>query len=286
MDHNYSPHHIRFLQVLLDKYIVTKQEGNSIIEMICQTYNVPFDPTKISTFIKVINSQIANYNMKIREGKREDDGSPMYILVSLVCSDLNKLIIGGNFTLPQVKFFERLVDLVVCNNNPDEMGLVSSVDALNLVDGIDNKMTKSAASDFLNSLTKMEFIHINQDGMISLTLRTILELEQYLVDQYNDVVAVCKMCSVIVISGKMCNSCSTRFHSYCAVKFLKTFEAKNAIPKCLSCGIAWPERLINGVRQLYSSCYHHHVSPELSNQSGFSGQGDARLSQSSRKRKH
>ena len=283
MDGRYSDMHVRFLQVMIDRTVVTKKECYDIIENICKSQQVNFTRSQIRAFLTTVNSQISPFNLRLKKGKSEKDGSPSYVLVTVVSNDLNKLLVGGDFTRVDLEYFESFIELICTGTDQDALGFVNSIEALNLADQVTLKITKAAAKDLLDKLVEEKYLE-EENGLFSLSVRTILELEQYIVDHYSDVVSICKQCSVLVLCGIGCHSCHNRFHNYCGVKYLKTYEEKNMELKCLSCHTPWSARLVSTVKRLYGTVYDEKDRFEADSQS----QGDGVISSSkssARKRK-
>lgn len=75
-------------------------------------------------------------------------------------------------------------------------------------------------------------------GKISLATRSLLELDQYILEIYQDDVEKCNICKKLCLKGQTCPSCGTKLHFHCASKL---FE-KEENPKCpkQGCKKAWP----------------------------------------------
>lgn len=274
----YSLEHTRFLQVMIDKAEVTRQEANELVDAIYRQKGLQrFDAAKMPLFVKVINDKIGQFSLAIRSGRRERDGAAMLVLISIVSSDLNKLVVGGKFTRQELDYFKALIELIMTSNDPDEPGVASSVEALNIADSL--KISKGTAKTYLESLEEMKFIEI-KEGLIRFTLRSVIELEHYLSDQFGDVQTCCKLCSDMVVCGVACHHCQARFHIYCAAKYLASSESRGIAVKCLGCKRSWSERLIINLRDLMPACNH----AEQANQAAMPAPSTQQTPR--RKRKH
>uniref|UniRef100_H2Z292 Non-structural maintenance of chromosomes element 1 homolog n=1 Tax=Ciona savignyi TaxID=51511 RepID=H2Z292_CIOSA len=111
-------------------------------------------------------------------------------------------------------------------------------------------MSKTEAKRLLTRFLDEQWFYDNE-GMISLSPRSFLELEQYLSQCYDSFITVCSMCSNTVFQGQVCLNCSARVHYHCAKTYFKT---KKTNLKCLTCHQEFPNtNESNGTVQLSPS---------------------------------
>uniref|UniRef100_A0A0B6ZQ70 Non-structural maintenance of chromosomes element 1 homolog n=2 Tax=Arion vulgaris TaxID=1028688 RepID=A0A0B6ZQ70_9EUPU len=60
------------------------------------------------------------------------------------------------------------------------------------------------------------FKKLESDGKISLSVRSIVELDQYLKDMYQEVIKMCYICTKICLLGEICPKCGIKIHKKCA----------------------------------------------------------------------
>ena len=227
--------------------MVTEKECTEMIDACCKAADYDYSRTTITEFLFTINTEIHPFHLKIRKGRREDNGESVYTLVSLVENELNRLVANGDFSRQELDYLKKLIDLIVQSDNTYS-GSISSIAALNLADEIKPTMSKGDTKKFLARLVEEKWLYESQ-GFYMLTPRTMLELEQYLMREHEDMIPECPLCNATVLHGKTCVSCSKRIHLYCAAQFIRT--QKND-PKCIGCGTAWPDDFVSNL-QLISS---------------------------------
>nr|CAB3264449.1 non-structural maintenance of chromosomes element 1 homolog [Phallusia mammillata] len=229
----YRKCHIYFLQAIMNRGSFSETDCEKACAECCRLSDVDFSGD-VQNFIRIINEKIHVFHLKIREGKREDNGEMMYILASQVESDLNRLVVGGDFTRGELEFFRRILELIVHSDTPPDVGTISSVDVLNMADSLNPKITKADAKKLLSRYVDDGWF-FDKNGVISMSPRTIVELELYLTEAFHGLLHNCNMCSLIVFQGKCCLNCSVRMHHFCAHRYFAGMDR----PKCMSCGSLW-----------------------------------------------
>ncbi|XP_033112420.1 non-structural maintenance of chromosomes element 1 homolog [Anneissia japonica] len=200
----------------------------------CQVYHVE---NGHKPFIQIINTNIKPFSMEIRNCKNEDDGSLVYVLVRTAESDICKLI--SDYHASELVLFQKTIDLIVENNT----GTASSTDCLNITLPNSNKMSKKDAQIVLDKFVADKWLQVNQ-GQISLTPRSMLELKRYLRDIYPDDITDCNICRDIVLKGNSCNNgnCTVRLHFHCCRDYFHGRSNAN----CPGCATKWVSGVENG----------------------------------------
>lgn len=139
---------------------------------------------------------------------------------------------------------------------------VSSMTALREVTSLKGSMTKTQAEAVLASfvaggwLLKSRYVRgrgflffcslkrVNSRGRFSLSARSLLELQAYLKDNYDDCIHECVVCYEYVTKGVGCHvkNCSARLHQHCYATYARSAEGR----VCTSCKQDWtdPDRLL------------------------------------------
>ncbi|CAK8697857.1 non-structural maintenance of chromosomes element 1 homolog [Clavelina lepadiformis] len=233
---SYKTAHIYFLQTIMSRGIISHTECARICEKFCELTGDDGNST-LQDFIGTINTQLLSFHFKVRESKREDTGETVFVLVSMVENVLNRLVINGNYSRVEMDFFRKILDLIVLSSDTDNPGCASSIDILNIADSLTPKLSKSDAKKLLSRLVNDQWFYDN-NGMIVMSPRSILELEHYLSVAHEGCVKSCKLCNLLVFYGQSCEHCNACIHNFCAAQgFKNTTE-----PKCFSCGHAWPNK--------------------------------------------
>ena len=229
----YKKPHIYFLQAMMNRGIVSKKECISICQKFCEREEHSFNGG-LNEFLDVVNQQIHSFHFKVKQAKREDTGETVFVLVSLAETDLNRLVVGGDFSRQEIDMFKKILELIVYSNPDENNGMASSIDILNLADTISPKISKVEAKKILDRFVEDQWFYM-KNGMVTLSPRTILELEVYLADVFKDFIQICQVCNMIVFCGKACSHCNARMHNFCADRYLSNSDSR----KCLSCDREW-----------------------------------------------
>lgn len=225
----YTDAHKYFLQAMMQKGVVTEQECKALLVESCETVGDDATEYKLNSVIALINKKIQPFHLEIRKGINEDDGLDIYALISITDHDINHLAIGGYFSKTEIEIFRRMVDLIV--GSPD--GVVSSTEVLNITEDLGQKTISKADVELLISkLVKQQWIGEN-DGIVFLTARSVLELEPYLKNQPQDIIVYCCICKNMVLRGLRCSSCRSKIHNYCAATYFRgRSESERKCPSC------------------------------------------------------
>lgn len=248
MSSSYQKSHLYFFQAMMERGTVTEKQCKEMIEACCSMATTVYGNApraSISEFLLVINAEIHPYHLKIRKGRREDNGAPVYCLVSLVENELNRLVSAGDFTRQELDYLKKLIDLIV-QADSTYTGQVSSITALNLADEIKPSMSKGETKKYLNRLVVDGWL-LESNGFYQLTPRSLLELEQYLTREHEDLIPNCLLCNAPVVYGWKCRNCSKRVHLYCAAQFTRTQKQE---PKCFSCKKPWPQDFVQHLQTI------------------------------------
>ncbi|XP_022317976.2 non-structural maintenance of chromosomes element 1 homolog [Crassostrea virginica] len=231
--------HRLFLQSFMSRGILNAKEVRQLFKICCLKYQIPYPDSEreamapLLEFVTFINNHIEPLHMQIRKGISEDDGTSSYVLVCTSETPITKL--ASDYTPSELEFFKKLIEKIVASEEAE----IGSTQALNLVSQLENvkKLSKDDAEDLLSRLETNKWIKIT-NGKISLATRSLLELERYICEIYQDDVEKCNICKKLCLKGQTCPSCGTKLHFHCASKL---FE-KEENPKCpkQGCKKPWP----------------------------------------------
>lgn len=204
-------------------------------------------------FVHLINNCIKPYGMEIKKVIDEYDGANCYCLVNTTESNIT--LFATRYSGGELEFFKVLVEMVVLS----EHGTVGSIAAVNIVDSLTKKMTKADAEHLLKRLEKDKWISKTQNGKVFLAARTLIELEQYILEMYSESVVKCNLCKRLCIQGDNCSHCVIRIHKHCAQQFFRP-QTNN---KCPACNKTW-----NTEESVMASIAGSRVSHKSSTQTG------------------
>ncbi|XP_067390481.1 non-structural maintenance of chromosomes element 1 homolog isoform X3 [Emydura macquarii macquarii] len=223
--------HRRFLQMLMSHGIVEGSVARTLHRDCCEIHKDLFKLTvyyahdKLDDFINVVNIHLQPLFMQIRKGMSEDDGRTYYALVNLAETEITKM--ASDYTENELELFRKTMDLIIIS----ESGFASSTNILNLADQLKTKkMKKKEAEQVLQNL---------RDGEYTLHTRCIMEMEQYILSNYQDMARKCNICHSLAIQSQVCETCGIAMHLPCAGKYFKA----QTEPHCPHCNEFWPHEI-------------------------------------------
>jgi hypothetical protein len=76
-------------------------------------------------------------------------------------------------------------------------------------------------------------------------MRSLLELQSYLKETYDDQIQECTLCMEIITKGQRCKvaACNSRLHQHCAAAYFKNMNN----PVCPTCHSAWDGKILIGL---------------------------------------
>uniref|UniRef100_A0A8C8VIH3 Non-structural maintenance of chromosomes element 1 homolog n=1 Tax=Pelusios castaneus TaxID=367368 RepID=A0A8C8VIH3_9SAUR len=188
---------------------------------------------KLDDFINVVNIHLQPLFMQIRKGRSEDDGRIYYALVNLAETEITKM--ASDYTENELELFRKTMDLIIIS----ESGFASSTNILNLADQLKTKkMKKKEAEQVLQNLVQDKWLS-ERDGEYTLHTRCIMEMEQYILSNYEELAKKCNICHSLAIQSQLCETCGIAMHLPCAGKY---FSAQTE-PHCPHCNEFWPHEI-------------------------------------------
>ncbi|XP_076333810.1 SMC5-SMC6 complex component Non-SMC element 1 isoform X3 [Tachypleus tridentatus] len=91
------------------------------------------------------------------------------------------------------------------------------------------------SSDY--SSADLELFKKIEEGEISLSPRTLIEMDKYLKEMFGENLQTCLMCKQIVLKGRSCEDCHIKLHGHCASR---CFQGRGRA-QCPRCGCDWPD---------------------------------------------
>ncbi|KAJ7518146.1 hypothetical protein O6H91_21G057600 [Diphasiastrum complanatum] len=197
-------------------------------------------------FLGALNKELDFVQMEVRACRNQHNGSTFYGLINKLGSEEAKL--GTRYSHSQITFFRAIMEAIV--QGPSGNAKISSIEALNLrvelqsqqqSDGVTSqspagsKLTMAQKEKTLTDLIADKWLSHTDDGLISLGIRTFLELRNVF---KNLDIPFCDVCNEAGIKATLCQNeeCTVRMHQYCAHRKF----ARPDVPKlCPSCGAEW-----------------------------------------------
>lgn len=237
--------HRLFLQSFMSRGILDAKEVRQLYRTCCLKYNDQYsdreDDQKVQLleFVRTINRNIQPFHMEIKKGVSEEDGKSFYCLVCTSDTSITKL--ASDYSQAEMELFKILIESIV-DSDYGEIGSTAAINSVDKLSKTSKKMSKQDAQNLLERLEAQKWIKIYK-GKVTLATRALIELEQYILEVYSDITETCNVCKRLCVKGQSCDSCNTKLHLHCAVRFFQNKEN----PRCPNgeCGVIWPHEIPN-----------------------------------------
>lgn len=228
-----EPHQV-FLQGFMSRGILGSREVKELYIRSHTKFDETPEIAQLASYVSTINNNIRPFHMEIRKGIDERNGSHWYGMINTTDSSITRM--ASDYTVVELELFKKIVEDIV---KTDE-GEISSTDALNLVNTVENegkKLSRTQAQDLIGRLRSDRWLAESVHGEVSLSIRALLELEHYIQQQLPDYCMQCNTCKRLAVKGQVCGSCDTKLHIHCAARYF----CDVAEPKCPNkrCNAPW-----------------------------------------------
>ncbi|CAH1760440.1 11488_t:CDS:2 [Entrophospora sp. SA101] len=229
----YTDTHRLFVQSAISRCFFSEVEGIEIYRKVCE---ITKDNRQESfqNFITTVNQKLNTIDLEFRKSSDEEDGHIVWALVNTKGDEVAKL--ATEYTASEISYLKHLIELIVTAD--DETYSVSSIIALKESSKLKTQMTKVATEALLQKFVNDKWLIQSREGKYSLSQRTILELQSYLKEEFDENIFECVVCLEIVTKGQRCElqDCKARLHNHCADRY---FSQNEKI--CPICKINWSE---------------------------------------------
>ncbi|KAL0269732.1 UNVERIFIED_CONTAM: hypothetical protein PYX00_007366 [Menopon gallinae] len=173
-----------------------------------------------------INNVIKKFNFEIVEAVDEVTGKDIHCLICTKArSNTQKTDFYDKTTC---ELLSKIIEECVKSEN----SRVSEITCLNVTTSTNAK--KSSIQSSLQRLIQDKWV-VSESGKISLGMRSLLELELPIKNQYSNYIKFCGLCKSLVMQGITCQECESRTHFHCLEKYcqLNNLSATNRVcPIC------------------------------------------------------
>ncbi|KAI8136884.1 Nse1 non-SMC component of SMC5-6 complex-domain-containing protein [Fennellomyces sp. T-0311] len=228
---NYNDTHRLFLQTMLSHRILTEDQAQDLYDKICQLTNI--EREDYVEFISTINHEISDIDMTLRRARDERDGSAIIALVNTKEDEVAQ--IATTYTPSEITYFRQMLELAVMAD--DEKYAVGSMVALRLGQQMKPPISQKDTQTLIDRLAEDGWICLTPDGSsYTIDSRGVLELRDYLREQYGDVIRNCDFCKEIIMMGERCErqNCPVRIHRHCADAHFRDGQMQ-----CPTCSSSW-----------------------------------------------
>ncbi|WAR24665.1 NSE1-like protein [Mya arenaria] len=143
-------------------------------------------------FCHLINSNISMFGMEIKKACDEMNGKSFYGLVNT--TETSVALLSSQYTENELDFVKKLIEEFV----KSDRGSIGSIAAMDITDSLPKKMSKTEA------------------GRVYLGIRGLMEMEQYILEMYEEDAVRCNVCKKLCLQGEKCDCCTTKIHNHCS----------------------------------------------------------------------
>jgi len=230
----YNSSHRLFMQSMLSHRILDESRAEDIYHKVCDIVGV--DSGDFGDFVAVINKEITDVDLALRRSVDQYNSSAIIALVNTKGDEVAQL--ATTYTANEIAFFKRVLELIVTADN--EAFALSSMAAIREGPRLKPPISQRDSEDLLNRLVADKWLMKRSDGYYVLHMRSIIELQSYLKETFEQEVFECLMCMEIVTMGERCSQgrCEVRLHLHCAAGYFPDPQTEAEI-KCPTCTSAW-----------------------------------------------
>ncbi|NXD15810.1 NSE1 protein, partial [Nothocercus nigrocapillus] len=223
--------HRRFLQILMSHGIMEGSEARKLHRHCCEIHKVYYAHDKLDDFINTINVHLQPLFLGVECSRESLDWAEP--VVNLAETEITKM--ASDYAENELELFRKTMDLIILSEN----GFASSTEILNFADQLKTKkMKKKEAEQVLKLFVEDKWLS-EKNGEYTLHTRCIMEMEQYILSNYQGVARKCNICHSLAIQSQVCETCGIGMHLPCVGKYFKA----QTEPHCPHCNDFWPHEI-------------------------------------------
>ncbi|KAF9388568.1 hypothetical protein CPB97_000786 [Podila verticillata] len=239
--------HRLFLQAVISRRLMTEDAAQDLYSQVCQATQEQYSEDDFADFIGQLNEGLNSVEFEFRRSQDETNGDP---IIALTNTNGQKIAqVATSYSPTELEYFKHLLDAIVMAE--DEAYCISSTAALNESGKLKNKenkaltLSKKDADTLLDRYIADKWFIKSKAGALSLSMRSLLELQTYLKETYGEQMQECTLCMEIITKGQRCatSACASRLHHHCA----RTYFQNMNNPACPTCNNPWNGKLLIGL---------------------------------------
>ncbi|KAI0647162.1 Nse1 non-SMC component of SMC5-6 complex-domain-containing protein [Trametes meyenii] len=246
-----------FLQAILSRRILSQRLAAKIwekcidaVKEVNATLDIEYhsDRNSWDTFVTSVNEALNPLDLEFAHLHDEVSGKEVYAVVNRKGDEIAQL--ATEYSPVEIAYFKAVLEQIMLA--PNESYCVSSLAALREVNALKvGNMTKSQAEATLGSFVARGWLLKSKKGRFSLATRTVLELQTYFRNTYENEVLECTICMELVTRGVACYTpqCQARLHTHC----FNTYKRRNA--GCPSCKVSWTDANLAKLRPVGEAAF-------------------------------
>lgn len=270
---------VSWLQSIVSHRIVPAPFAKHLYKRCCTILDLQYTEAAYRTMFDEAAKHLSVLDLELRNFRDQQTGQTMLALVN---TKDDALVQGATrYSSNEIAFVKKLIEEIFKARR--EAYAIPSLEAVRLGSKLRTHLTRDATEELLKNLVDHNWIDYSSDGIYTLSTRALLELRNYLQNEFGDEhFHTCSHCKDIVTLGVGCSytsrGCTTRYHLHCARNTIgSAVDDDDALHRlaggfsCSDCGRVWKSRPI-GPRALRLSTADH--------DGFFSSQGEASQTES------
>ncbi|PWY98103.1 hypothetical protein BCV70DRAFT_202279 [Testicularia cyperi] len=262
---------VSWMQSMMSRRMCSVSFARALYERCCSIAQVEYSPAAFEDMLAAQGRYLTLMDLEIRTFRDQADGTP---IMALVNTKADKLIESATrYSATEIAYIKKLVEEIIRARK--EAFSIQSLEAVRLGSKLRSTISRDATEELLRNLVQHQWIQLSQDGIYSLSSRSLLELRQYLHNEFDEHIVSCTHCKDPVTLGLACHysptRCGARYHYHCArdvfgsaVDSNDDLDRKAGFP-CLVCSRRWSSRPIGP--KVWSSSYNHADAIDWNSQS-------------------
>ncbi|KIJ44016.1 hypothetical protein M422DRAFT_83866, partial [Sphaerobolus stellatus SS14] len=231
-----------FLQSMISRRVISDKLAKTLwkksieaVQAADESLEVPYNANEFDQYIHDLNRKLEQIDFKLIFTVDEVVGQKVLVLVNARSDELAQL--ATEYTPAEIAYFRALVEQIILASS--ESYSISSMTALREVSNLKSSMTKGQAEVVLSNFVANGWLLKSPRGRFSLSTRTLVELQTYLKNNYEENLNECTVCFEFVTKGVGCYTvnCAARLHNHC----FATLTQSNNTRACPSCKVSWAD---------------------------------------------
>lgn len=224
-----------FVQAMMSRAVMPDEQCKGLYKQCAEASGAVDQPMNMgfARFIDYVNSTVATIGFAIRSGYDPYTGEKTWVFCNERNDELAKTM--TRLQTKEVQYLKRVIDHIVA----EEAGMVTRMDAINIQmeDEFRKVLTKSETQALLDSFITERWLCMVVDEEdnegISLGVRSFVELEDYLVQEYNSgeerLIKQCPISKALLVFGTTMPE-NTKYAGqkvlpYCRTRYLEAHAA-------------------------------------------------------------
>nr|CDI55057.1 conserved hypothetical protein [Melanopsichium pennsylvanicum 4] len=196
---------VAWLQSLVSHRIVPSTFAKHLYQKCCAISQTPYDDAAYHLMLDESSIHLSALDLEIRTFRDQSSGQEVLALVN---TKHDTFIQGATrYSALEISFIKKLVEEIFKARR--EAYAIPSLEAVRLGSKLRTHMTRDATEELLKNLVNHRWIDYSEDGIYTLSTRSLLELRNYLQNEFGEEhYHTCTHCKDLVTIGVGCSATS------------------------------------------------------------------------------